>query len=182
LLNVAIHIYIQIHMLEVRVQKLENQLITRRRRPRRRTMMTTRKTRRPSHREEATTMAPIAPSDFPESSVSSNVPFASTIYMSTRTICSSTSKTSSWMKCRRPTWSNNIASFPGCSKQCLTCEDHELDVWCLLVLTFDVLWMNDVWWSRTLYDGWTWCMMPFGTYFWCMVDELCMMDNYCIYV
>jgi hypothetical protein len=25
-------------------------------------------------------------------------------------------------------------------------------------------------------------MMPFSTYFWCMVDELCMMDNGCIYV
>jgi hypothetical protein len=63
------------------------------------------------------------------------------------------------------------------------CEDHELDVWCLLVLTFDVWWMNNVWWSQTLYGGWTCrCMMPFSTYFWCMVDELWMLDNGCIYV
>jgi hypothetical protein len=63
------------------------------------------------------------------------------------------------------------------------CEDHELDVWCLLVLTFDVWLMNNVWWSWTLYGRWTCrCMMSFGTYFWCVVDELCMMDNYCIYV
>jgi hypothetical protein len=86
-----------------------------------------RKTRRPDLREVATTKAPLAPSDFLESSVGSSVPFSSTICTSTRTVCSSISKTSSRMKCRR-TWLYNIASFLGCSKQCVTREDHELDV------------------------------------------------------
>jgi hypothetical protein len=108
----------------------------------------------------------------------------STICISTRTIYSSISKTSSWKNCRHPTWSNNIASLTGCSKQqWVINEDHELDVWCLLVLTFNVWWMNNEWWSWTLCGGWTYrYMMPFGTYFLCMMDELCMMDNGCIYV
>jgi hypothetical protein len=58
--------------------------------------------------------------------------------------------------------------------------------------------MYDVFWYWLLmYGGWTMygdnehCMvdeltdvymMPFATCFWCMVDELCMMDNGCIYV
>jgi hypothetical protein len=50
-------------------------------------------------------MTPSAPSDFLESSVGSSVPFISTIYTSTRTLCSSTSKTSSRMKRHRlTTW------------------------------------------------------------------------------
>jgi hypothetical protein len=78
---------------------------------------TTRKTSRPGHREAATTMAPLAPSDFPESRVGSSVPFASTICISTRTFYSATSKISSWKNCRRLTWSNSIASLTGYSKQ-----------------------------------------------------------------
>jgi hypothetical protein len=50
------------------------------------------------------------------------------------------------------------------------CEDLELVVW----------WMNN--WLL-MYGGWTCrCMMAYGTYFWCNVDELCMMDNGCIHV
>jgi hypothetical protein len=90
--------------------------------------MTRRKNKWPDHREAATMMTPLAPSDFLESSIGSSVPFASTICMSRRTVCSSTSKTSSSMKCLCPTWSNNIASFPDCSKQCMTHEDHEHDL------------------------------------------------------
>jgi hypothetical protein len=45
-------------------------------------------------------------------------------------------------------------------------------------LTFDVWLMNNVWWSWILYGGWTCrCMIPFGTYFWYVVDELCTIDN-----
>jgi hypothetical protein len=88
-----------------------------------------RKTSRPGHRDATTMMAPSAQSDFPKSSVGSSVPFASTISISTRTIYSSTSKTLSWMNYRRPTWSNNIGSLTGCSKQqCVNGEDHEFDV------------------------------------------------------
>jgi hypothetical protein len=72
---------------------------------------------------------PTTPLDFRESSIGSSVPFASTFCIRTRTIYSSTSKTSSWMNCRCPTWSNRIASLIGCSKQqYITREDHELDV------------------------------------------------------
>jgi hypothetical protein len=52
--------------------------VTEKRWPRRRWLRRRTKTMRkirPGHREAATTMAPSAPSDFPESSVSSSVPF-----------------------------------------------------------------------------------------------------------
>jgi hypothetical protein len=80
--------------------------------------------------EEAAAMTtPSTPIDFLESSVRSSVPFPSDICMSSRTMCSSTSKTSSRRIWGCLTWSNSIASFPGFSKQtCVTREDHELDL------------------------------------------------------
>jgi hypothetical protein len=86
----------------------------RRRRPRWRT---TRKTSRPGHRGAVPMMAPSAPSDCPESSISLGVPFASSICIGTRTVYLTTSKTSSWKNCRRPMWSNSIASLTSCSNQ-----------------------------------------------------------------
>jgi hypothetical protein len=72
--------------------------------------------------------------------------FKCPICISTRKVYSSTSKKSSRMNCRRSTLSNSITSLTGCSKQqCVIREDHELDVSCLLELTFDVWWMNNVW-------------------------------------
>jgi hypothetical protein len=155
---------------------------------------------RPSHQEAAMMAALSASSDFPESSVGSSVTFVSTICTSTRMVCSFTSKASSRMQCHCPTWYNHITIFLGCSKQpCVIHEDHELDVRCLLVLTFDVWWMDNVWWSWTVYGGWTCrCKLPFVTHFWYIVDKLyvwcimvvymlsfwycLLMDNGCLYI
>jgi hypothetical protein len=141
------------------------------------------KTSMPCHRDAAMMTTPSAPPDFLESRIGWSVPLASTICTSRRMVCSSTSKASSRMKCHPPTWLNNISMFLGCS----ICN-HEWSVrsWtCCMVdeqLTIDVWWTNNVWWSWTLYGGWTYrCMMPFGTYYCCKVDEVCMMDNRCIY-
>jgi hypothetical protein len=89
---------------------------------------------------------PVSTIRFPRIKCWLKCPICVNCFTSTRMVCSSISNTSSGMSCHCLTRSNNIAIFEGCSKQpCVTREDHELDVSCLLVQNFDVWWMNIVW-------------------------------------
>jgi hypothetical protein len=57
---------------------------------------------------------PISPIRFPRVMRWLKYPICLNYCMSTRMVCSSTSKASSRIKCHHPTWSNNISIFLGC--------------------------------------------------------------------